>query len=154
MRIPHRLAVVMRVDIDEAWRDRQARGVNLFRAAAGYRAHVSDLAVFDGDVGGERCAAVAVHHGAAADDDVEFTGHGRCLFLPVGSSVYPRAVGGKSGRRPEAVTSGRGHVWTRSRGACLNETASHHDRSRRTRWAPGAPARSTTTPPWTGCTVW
>src|ERR1019366_1106250 len=114
-RVPHRLAVVMRVEVDEAGRDGHAAGVDLIGAGAGdgssHGADRGDLAVLDGDVGDERGAAIAVHHGSAADDDIVFAGHGLFLFYRLvavstdrvrwaslgGQVLGGESVGGKSG---------------------------------------------------------
>src|ERR1700722_13439822 len=76
MRIPHRLAVVMGVDVDEAGCDRQAACVDFVGGRANDAADRRDLAVGHGDVSLERRAAIAVHDGAAADDEIEIMGHG------------------------------------------------------------------------------
>ena len=49
--------------------------IDLIGAGAGDCADGGDLAVLDRDVGDEGRAAVAVHDGSAANDDVEFAGH-------------------------------------------------------------------------------
>ena len=68
-RIPEHLRVVVRVDVDEAGRDRAARRVEL-RLAAQVRADLADHAVRDRDVGDAAGRAGAVEDGSAADDEV------------------------------------------------------------------------------------
>ena len=69
-RVPHRLAVVVRVHVDPAGRDQQAVGVDLAPGRALLAADRGDPAVRDRHVAGERRLAGAVDDGAAANDDV------------------------------------------------------------------------------------
>ena len=68
-RVPRGLAVVVGVDVDEARRHQQARGVDLLVRPAADR-HRGDGAAVDGDVGGHRFAAPPVGHVAAPDHQV------------------------------------------------------------------------------------
>ena len=108
MGVPHRLAVVMGVDVDEARRDRQAVGIDLLAAARRHLADFGDLAVLDRDVAAEGRSTVAIHDGAAAYDDVEFAGHVRDLSL-VGLSVTPGGVIAKYAAASHSGSAGRFH---------------------------------------------
>ena len=88
MRIPGRLAVIVRVDVDEARRDQQALGVDLLVGAAGDLADGRDLAVLHRDVGFVQRRAGAVGNGAATDDEIEFLRHVR--FSRIAGSVPDR----------------------------------------------------------------
>ena len=68
--VPHRLAIIMGVDIDKSWGDQQAMGVDFLRAPRRHRADGADHAAIDGDIGGEAGAAGAIQHMAAANDEV------------------------------------------------------------------------------------
>jgi hypothetical protein len=68
--VPHGLAVVVGVDVDEARRDQQALGVDLFGAFPRNSANRRDLAVLDRDIGLARAIARAVGHRAATDDQI------------------------------------------------------------------------------------
>src|SRR5919107_4378593 len=72
VRVPHRLPVVVGVDVHEARRDESAARVDLLAAAAGHFADGGDPPVLDGDVRLEGGAPGAVDDGAAADDEVSF----------------------------------------------------------------------------------
>ena len=69
-RVPGGLAVVVRVDVDEAGRDQQAAGVDLAPALADVVAHRGDGVAVDGDVGLAARRAGAVDDGAAADHEI------------------------------------------------------------------------------------
>jgi len=70
MVVPHRLGVVMCMDIDEAGRNELALRGNLLRARAGDGADLGYLAVLDGDIGLERRAPGAVNDSAAANNQI------------------------------------------------------------------------------------
>jgi hypothetical protein len=78
LRIPGRLAVVMRVDVDPARGDDFARGVDLVRALAMNLPDGGDQPVLDRDVSSEARGAGAVDDRAVPDDEV-VSGHGRIL---------------------------------------------------------------------------
>ena len=88
MRIPGRLAIIVRMDVDEARRDQQALGVDLLVGAAGDLADGRDLAVLHRDVGFVQRRAGAVGNGAATDDEIEFLRHVR--FSRIAGSVPDR----------------------------------------------------------------
>ena len=93
MRIPGRLAVIVRMDVDEARRDQQALGVDLLGAAAGDLADGGDLAVLHRDIGFVQRRAGAVGHRAAADDQIEFL----AMFVSPGlPEVYLIVSGGRT----------------------------------------------------------
>ena len=69
-RIPHRLAVVMRVHVDPAGRDQEAVGVDLAPARTQLAADRRDAVAHDGDVARKGRLAGAVDDLSAADDDV------------------------------------------------------------------------------------
>ena len=77
--VPGHLAVIVRVDVDEARRDQQPPGVDLLAPGAGDAADRGDAARLHGDVGLARLAARAVEHGAAAHHQVELGCHGSLL---------------------------------------------------------------------------
>ena len=58
------------VDVDEAWGDKLALGVDLLGTGAGYRAYSGDLVADQTDIGLLRGSAGAVDHGAAADNQI------------------------------------------------------------------------------------
>ena len=76
--IPGRLAVIVGVDVDEARRDQQPLGRDLFPARAGDLADGRDPTVLHRDVGLARAAARAVGDRAAANDQIEV----RHVFAP------------------------------------------------------------------------
>src|SRR5277367_4375459 len=100
MRVPHRLAVIVRVDIDEAWRHGQTVGIDLLTAVTRHFANRCDGAVLHRDVADKWRTAVAVHDRAAAYDDVEFAGHVSDPFHRLPSRTPPLLVGGDGGRGP------------------------------------------------------
>ena len=69
-RVPGRLAVVMRMDIDPAGRDQQTMRVDLALRRAGLAADLGDLGAVNRHVAGKACRAGTVEDGAAANDDV------------------------------------------------------------------------------------
>ena len=69
-RVPARLAVVMRVDVDPAWRHEHAFRVDLAMRFAARLADFHDTVAFDGDVALERLGARAVDDGTSADDQI------------------------------------------------------------------------------------
>ena len=73
--VPGGLAVVVRVDVDEARRDEGAVGVDLLPPAAVDGPDLGDHAVGDGDVGRASRGARAVDDGPPSDDEV-VCGHG------------------------------------------------------------------------------
>ena len=91
VRIPHGLPIIMGMNVDEARCDGQAGGVDFLGASAGDFSDGGDLAILDGDIGDVGGAAIAVHHGSAANDDIEFIGHcyvlSRTLVENAGASV-------------------------------------------------------------------
>ena len=70
IRIPADLRVQMRVQIDEAGRNGETVGVDLFSSLGRDLADLANDSVLDGDVAAERFAAGAVYDAAAADHDV------------------------------------------------------------------------------------
>ena len=69
-RVPGDLAVVVRVDVDEAGRDREAGGVELLATGLVDGADRGDAAVVDGDVGERRTSTAAVDHGSVPDHQI------------------------------------------------------------------------------------
>src|SRR5262249_56453735 len=70
IRIPRRLAVVVRVDVDPAGRDDQPARVDLATALAGDVPGGGDAIAVDRDVAGARRRARAVDDGAPAQDEI------------------------------------------------------------------------------------
>src|SRR4051794_20149313 len=85
----------MRMDVDKAGRDRKPLGVDLLVAASADRTDRGDLAVLHGHVADERRSAVAVHDGAAANDDVVVLGHAWDLPSHLSRSVLLKRTAGK-----------------------------------------------------------
>ena len=90
-RIPGRLAVVVRVDVDEARRHDQARGVDLAPGRAELGADRGDLSILHCDIGDQAWGARAVNHGSVSDDEVKHGGRigpggwsGLCSAVPPG----------------------------------------------------------------------
>ena len=79
-RVPGRLAVVVRVDIDPAGGDEKAVGVDLALTWPGLAADLGQAIAIDRNVAGDGFGAGAVQNGAAANDDVVHLGFSR-LFL-------------------------------------------------------------------------
>ncbi len=75
-RIPRRLPVIVRVDVDEARRDELAARIDLLAARTRDLPDARNLAVGDGDIGRENGASFAVCDGAAPNDEVVLGGHG------------------------------------------------------------------------------
>ena len=80
-RVPERLRVVVRVDVDEAGRHRQARRIDGLRRLLGHLADRDDLPVSDADVGTAPRPSRSVDDIATSDHAVE---HARTLRLAVG----------------------------------------------------------------------
>jgi len=74
--VPGHLPVIVRVDIDESRRYRQAPGVDLGAPGAGNAAHGGDPAILHGDISLAGLATRAVEHRAAAHHQVELSSHG------------------------------------------------------------------------------
>ena len=73
--VPHRLPVVVRVDVDEAGCHQLALGVNLLGAVLGQAADRGDAAALDTDISLDRSSPSAVNHRATANDQIEFRCH-------------------------------------------------------------------------------
>ena len=73
-RVPGRLAVIVGVDVDEARRHDQARGVDLAPAGAELGADCGDFSVLHGDIGDPARRAGAVDNGSVSDDEVKHGG--------------------------------------------------------------------------------
>jgi endonuclease/exonuclease/phosphatase family metal-dependent hydrolase len=98
-RVPGGLAVVVRMDVDEARRDQQAAGVDLLSSGRVHRADCDDHAVGDGDVGHARRSAAAVDHRTAAKYQIVGCRHHRLpSFTPCAGSLKSPA----SRRQPAA----------------------------------------------------
>src|SRR3954462_14314724 len=74
----------MCVDVDEAWGNGQADGIDFLVAATRYLADPGDAAVLHCNITEEGRSAIPVHDGAAADHEDEFAGHvlGSFVDLP------------------------------------------------------------------------
>src|ERR1044071_4604998 len=83
----------MRVDVDEARRDREALGIDLLAPGAVNAADRGDAAVLHGNIGLARRTARAVEHGAVAHDKIELSGQGITPFqtMRCGPSTLPPA---------------------------------------------------------------
>jgi hypothetical protein len=73
--VPYCLAIVVGVDVDKAWRDQLALGIDFLSAILRNFADGGDAVALDADIGLDGCAAGAVHHGAVADDEIELWLH-------------------------------------------------------------------------------
>ncbi|MNT32481.1 hypothetical protein D3C72_1683650 [compost metagenome] len=68
--VPHRLAVIVRMNVDESWRDQQAAGINLFASRPMHRADFHNAALVDRDVGFEKRRAQAIGDGASTNHQI------------------------------------------------------------------------------------
>src|SRR5262249_18472757 len=73
--IPHRLAIIVSVDIDETRRDQLAPRIEFVGAVFHDRADGRDAAAFDADIGLDRRASRAIDYATAPNDEVEFCCH-------------------------------------------------------------------------------
>ena len=73
--VPGHLPVIMRVDVDEARRDEQARRIDLFCAGLLYGADSGDVAVLEPDIRDEGRGAGSVDHRSVADDEMKTFTH-------------------------------------------------------------------------------
>ena len=71
--VPGRLAVIVRVDVDEAGLDKPAVGVDFTMAGARHLAYLGDDAVGDRDIGGPSLGAASVDDSASADNEIMLT---------------------------------------------------------------------------------
>ena len=94
-RVPRDLAVVVGVHVDEAGRDDEAGGVELFSTRLVDGADGGDAAVVDGDVGEHGGSPATVDHRSVADHEIVHV-----AFPPKGR--HPEAA-----RRPYCRTAGR-----------------------------------------------
>ena len=67
----HRREVVMGVDVDKAWCQREPRRIDFSARRVGHRTYFGDAIAIDSDVGYEGSAAVAVVDGCVAVDRVK-----------------------------------------------------------------------------------
>src|SRR5215471_15811479 len=73
--VPHRLGIVVSVDIDESRRDDAAPGVDLLRAALRHLSDRDDAAVLDGDVPAAWGVPRAVDDRTVSYNEVEIASH-------------------------------------------------------------------------------
>ena len=95
-RVPHRLAVIVRVDVDPAGRDQETVGVDFALGRALLAAHRGDAVAGDRHVTRERRLAGAIDDGAAANDDVVHGSRSGCdpaMMLPAEKARNARVDG-------------------------------------------------------------